>query len=204
MKRDATQRHAVVCASCVSLFLCLAACSSAPPLRTYLLTPPLESVVLTPVPALPTARILIARVLVPDYLDTTDMLVRDGSHEVQASTTGQWAERLSQGLTRALAADLGARLPSAEVVLDTSSSAQRQVLVNVNALDLWPDGRCSLAASWAIVDHDAPHATAYGSGSFDSSPMGNTGVVGDVRLVDAVSRTVAKLAAAVALSFSNN
>jgi len=186
--------------SWLPLLLCLTACSSGPPLRTFVLTPPLAQTALAPITASPTERIVIRRVLVPDYLDTTDILMRDGTNEVKVNGTGRWDERLSQGLTRALVADLAARLPSDAVVLDTSIPAQAQVLINVNGLDLWPDGRCVIAATWSIVDHDAPRAVATGSGTFDSSSTGITTDVGDARLVDAVSRTVGKLADTIALN----
>jgi uncharacterized lipoprotein YmbA len=184
--------------ACVPSLLCLVACASAPPPRIYLLTPPLRSAALTPLTALRSGRIVIARVLVPDYLDTTDILLRDGSNAVRVSATGQWGERLSRGLTRALAADLAERMPSYEVLLELSSSAQRQLLIQVNALDLWPDGRCAIAASWTIVDHAVPHAVASGSGRFDSPPSGTMMGDGDARLVDAMARAVGKLADAIA------
>jgi len=178
----------------------MTACSSAPPLRTFVLTPPLSPTALAPTTASPTERIVIRHVLVPDYLDTTDILMRDGTNEVKVDGTGRWDERLSQGLTRALAADLAARLPSDAVLLDTSSPAQEQVLVTVNSLDLWPDGRCILAASWTIVDHDAAHAVAGGSGRFDSPAIRSTLDVGDAPLVDAISGNVGKLADKIALT----
>jgi hypothetical protein len=178
----------------------MTACSSGPPLRTFVLTPPLAPTALAPTTASSTERIVIRRVLVPDYLDTTDILMRDGTNEVKVNGTGRWDERLSQGLTRALAADLAARLPSDSVVLDTSGPAQQQVLITVNSLDLWPDGRCVLAATWTIVDHDAPRAVAGGSGTFDSPAVGSTIDVGDAHLVDAISGNVAKLADMIALT----
>ncbi len=182
------------------LLLCMTACSSGPPLRTFVLTPPLAPTALTPTSASPTERIVIRRVLVPDYLDTTDILMRDGMHEVKVNGTGRWDERLSQGLTRALAADLAARLPSDAVVLDTSSPAQQQVLITVNSLDLWPDGQCVLAATWTVVTHDAPRAVAGGSGTFVSPAIGSTIDVGDARLVDAISGNVGKLADTIAMT----
>jgi len=178
----------------------MTACSSGPPLRTFVLTPPLASTALAPTTASATDRILIRHVIVPDYLDTTDILLRDGTNEVKVNGTGRWDERLSQGLTRALAADLAARLPSEAVVLDTSSPAQQQVLITVNSLDLWPDGRCVLAATWTIVDHHAPRAVDGGSGTFDSPAIGSTTGVGDSRLVDAISGNVGKLADMIALN----
>jgi uncharacterized lipoprotein YmbA len=147
-----------------------------------------------------TGRIVIARVRVPDYLDTTDILLREGSHEIKVSGTGRWGERLSHGLTRGLATDLWARLPSDEVIVDRSSTAQRQVLVDVTAVDLWPDGRCVMRATWAILDNAAPRSVAYGGGTFDASPQGSITQPGDARMVDAISRTLGKLADAIALN----
>jgi uncharacterized lipoprotein YmbA len=143
---------------------------------------------------------LIRRVLVPDYLDTTDILMRDGSNEVKVNNTGRWDERLSQGLTRALVVDLAARLPFDAVVLDTSSPAQQQVLITVNSLDLWPDGRCVLAATWTIIDHDAPRTVAGGSGTFNSPAIASPIDVSDAHLVDAISGNLGKLADKIALN----
>jgi len=189
--------------TCAALLVCVAACGTGPPLRTYLLTPPLHSAVV-PGQIAPTPRILVPRVLVPDYLDTTDIVLRDGSNEVKVSATGRWGERLSHGLTRELAAELGARLPTDKVMLDRLGSAQSRLLIDVSALDLWPDGRCAMAATWAIVETATPHAVIYGSGTFDSSPVGSTIAVDDGRLVDAVSRTVGKLADAIALNMTQS
>jgi uncharacterized lipoprotein YmbA len=181
---------------CLPLLVC-AACSSGPPTLTYVLVPPLAPQVLALPVASPSERVIVRRVLVPDYLDTTDILLRDGPNGVKASVTGRWGERLSQGLTQALAADLAARLPGYAVMLDMPATAQRQVQIRVNALDLWRDGRCAIAATWTIVDHDAPHAVEAGSGTFESSALGSG--VDDARLVDAMSRTLNKLADAIAV-----
>jgi uncharacterized lipoprotein YmbA len=181
--------------TCLPLLLGVTACSAGPPPRTYLLTPPLEAASLV-MPAAPAGHIVIRRVLVPDYLDTTDILLRDGSSETKISATGRWGERLSQGLTHALAADLTARLPTGTIELDPGTE-RRQLLIDVTALDLWPDGRCAMAATWTLIDHDAPRAVAGGSGTFESTPVGGTTDVGDERLVEAVTRAVDQLADAI-------
>ncbi len=184
-------------ASCLPLLLIVAACTSGPPLRTFVLTPALAPAEIAPLPASPTARIFLRRVRVPDYLDTTDIVLREGSNEVKVSDTGHWGERLSQGMTHAVAADLEVRLPSDVVALEASGAAERQLLISVNALDIWPDGRCTLTATWTIVDHDTGHAAVSRGGTFGSAPSESVGA-GDARLVDALSRTVAKLADTIA------
>jgi uncharacterized lipoprotein YmbA len=41
----------------------------------------------------------LQRVLIPDYLDTTDILLRVGAHEIHESAAGRFGERLSLGVT---------------------------------------------------------------------------------------------------------
>jgi uncharacterized lipoprotein YmbA len=187
-------------ALCLTLLLALCACTSGPPIRTFVLAPALQAVGPSPMPTSSPGRIVIRRVLVPDYLDTTDIVVREGNNEVKASHTGKWGERLSQGLTHALAADLATRLPSNILVLDSSNTEDRQLLINVNGLDLWQDGRCVISATWTIVDHQGPRSFVGGNGTFASSPSDSTSGPGDTRLVDAIARTVAKLADAITLN----
>jgi uncharacterized lipoprotein YmbA len=139
-------------------------------------------------------------VLLPDYLDTTDILMRNGHNEVTASTTGRWDERLSQGLTHAVGADLTLRLPQDSIVLEDSSEVPLQLLISIDALDVWLDGRCVMAANWRIIDRDSPLSGITGSATFVTSPEGSAVNVGDALLVDAISRTVGKLADTIASS----
>jgi len=181
------------------LLLCAAACSSGPLRRIYLLTPPPAApTTATPSPAGESnesnQRLELRRILVPDYLDTTDILLRSGSGEVKASATGRWGERLSLGVTRALRADLVARMPQYSIVQDGSSNPQRQLRITVTALDLWQNGGCVVAANWSIVDQDVSIAAVSGSGKFDSLSGGGTPTVTDSDLVEAVARTLGKLA----------
>jgi uncharacterized lipoprotein YmbA len=187
--------------SWLPLLLCAAACSSGPPRRTYLLTPPIEPAAPTTTtpsraldPMAPKERLEVRRILVPDYLDSTDILMRSGNDEVKASATGRWGERLSLGVTHALGADLAARMPQYSIVQDGSSNAQRQLRITINALDLWQDGRCVLAANWSIVDQDSSIPLTSGSGTFDSLNAAGTTIVTDASLVEAVARTLGKLA----------
>jgi uncharacterized protein len=138
----------------IPALMILASCGSSPPPRTYVLSTPVEPVarvvseVGRPVLELP-------RVSLPDYLDTTDIVLRDGRNELKVSQTGRWGERLSVGITDALSADLRQRLPGF-LVARTSPSGMpaRRLLVNVEAFDIGPDGRCVLTARWTIVRDD--------------------------------------------------
>jgi uncharacterized lipoprotein YmbA len=91
-------------------------------------------------------------VLIPDHLDTTDILMRSGTNELKASETGIWGERLSVGVTQALAGALARRIPSALVVARTPPARPAlQVLVDVTALQSRTGGACVLTAHWTIL-----------------------------------------------------
>jgi uncharacterized lipoprotein YmbA len=91
-------------------------------------------------------------VSLPDYLNSTDILLRDGQNELKVSSTGRWGERLSLGVTRALAEALARRLPRVTVLQSASDGAS--VATDIDAFDIEPDGRCVLTARWAITGQD--------------------------------------------------
>jgi uncharacterized lipoprotein YmbA len=123
-------------------------------------------------------RIQVDPIVIPSYLDSTDIVVRRGAHELVSSSTGRWGEGLAAGLRDALASDLSARLPH-HVITTTEDidPTATQLLLTVSALDVWPDGRCILTASWNIREKGGasriltqdtlliPSATETGSGS---------------------------------------
>src|SRR3974390_3262476 len=89
----------------------LTGCGSAgpPPVIYVLGAPPLAAV---------SSELLVGRpvvelkhVTVPDYLDVSDIMVRQSANALTSSQTGRWGERLSVGITRALPANLSGRLP---------------------------------------------------------------------------------------------
>jgi uncharacterized lipoprotein YmbA len=108
----------------------------------------------------------LERVLVPDYLDTRDMLTRaDG--QVIASQTGRWAERLSVGVARALAASLATRLN--DVVVTSGQPIEPpvlRVLVDLIDFEATADQRVVLSARWTITDRSGQRTLAAERASF--------------------------------------
>jgi uncharacterized protein len=142
----------------------------------------------------------LERVLVPDYLDTTEILARVGEHELHASSSGRWAERLSLGIMHALWADLAIRLPEDRVTFARAPvKAARQILVNVDAFDVWPNGHCVLAANWTILDTDRTVVLAAGRGTF-SVPAEGGGKPSDGAVVSAMAEALGRLAESIALA----
>jgi uncharacterized lipoprotein YmbA len=149
--------------------LVLMACSSTPVPRVYVLSTPAAPVAGVhneagrPVVELPT-------VTLPDYLDSADILVRDGRNELKPSTTGKWGERLSVGVTHALEVALARRLPGVLVThTPTPGQPGRQLLVDISAFDVQPDGRCALTARWTVPASDKQPAAISEQGTFVST-----------------------------------
>jgi len=131
--------------------LALTACMSGPPPAVYVLgTMPAAAPGTTVQAGLPVIEVRSVRV--PDYLDTTDLVLRrDG--QVTFSQTGRWGERLSLGVTRTLAAGLTTRLPGVRVT--TAAPVERparQILVDLESFEAGTDGRMVLVALWSVID----------------------------------------------------
>jgi uncharacterized lipoprotein YmbA len=177
--------------------LMLSGCSSGPAPRTFVLNAPLGR--LTP-PADPAggATVQVQSVVLPDYLDTEDILLREGAHGLVASPGGRWGERLSAGMTHALTAALVTRLPDLRVEPARPTDRRaRQILVDVDAFDVGRDGRCELSASWTILPVDAGSVAVSGHEVFTTAAV-NTSAAGDAAVVAAMAATVDKLADALA------
>lgn len=188
----------------LAALIILMGCSSSPLPRTYVLSAPADPVVGVhneagrPVVELPT-------VSLPDYLDSSDILLRDGRNELKASPTGHWGERLSVGVTHALEASLARRLPD---VLVTHASVSGQpalrLLVDVEAFDVQPDGRCVLTARWTIPGDEGQAAAIAQRGTFVTlagpAAPGATGPLADGAIVSAMAAAIDQLADRIAVS----
>jgi uncharacterized protein len=151
----------------------------------------------TPEAAAGGAELQLERVLVPDYLDTTDLQLRVGAHEIRESSTGRFGERLSLGITHALRSDLAVQLPTDSIALAPAEKSARQILVTVEALDVWPSGRCVLVANWTILDGDRRAALTTGRGTFVTASRGGD-LSSDATIVAAMADAVGQLAQRIA------
>jgi uncharacterized lipoprotein YmbA len=180
----------------IALLSLFAGCISHPSRSVYVLNSASDPAM--SVAGATTATVLrLQRVLVPDYLDTTDILLRVDQHELRASHTGRWGERLSVGITHALRADLADRLPMDTVLLGPSAGrSARQILVTVDAFDVWADGHCILKASWSLETENSAVVKS-GHGTF-TAPAGAGATAGDAAIVSSMANTVSRLADSIA------
>ena len=139
----------------------------------------------------------VARLTLPDYLDTQDIVVRRGS-VLASSHTGRWASRLSLGATDLLAARLARTRPGALVTgQQQTTTPNYRLVVNISRFDvaLQPDGagRAILDADWLIVPRDATRPTRRDRVSLES-----TGAVGsDQGVVSLETTLLSRLADAI-------
>jgi uncharacterized lipoprotein YmbA len=174
--------------------LILMGCSSGSPPTTYVLNTPADAVEGV---AAETGRpvVELRTVSLPDYLDTTDIFVRDGSNELKSSQTGHWGERLSVGIADALIASLTRHLPAVRVThAPLADEASRQLRVDVEAFDMRPDGHCVLTARWTVLGDDRRTVEAAERGTFVTLVPGTAEKLTDASIVSAMAAAVERLA----------
>lgn len=106
-----------------------------------------------PTPPLPRqeAVIEVDRLMLPNYLDSQDIVLRDGSI-LQGSSTGRWVSRLFLLATGLVTSRLATRVPDA-LITDQGlvQAPQYRIVIHVARLDITKDGRASMDADWRIV-----------------------------------------------------
>lgn len=122
----------------------LSGCASAP-VQFYTIAPTASDVTLAQKNAPVT---YVPRVSLPDYLDTQDILVRDGSRLIRSSN-GRWASRLSQSATDLIVARLSQDWPQRMITayppIDTPES---RLGITIERMDMLQQGQATLIASW--------------------------------------------------------
>ena len=183
----------------VLLGVAISGCAG-PPKREYVLGAATAS---KPASAVQTALpvVQIERVLLPDYLDTRDILTRRDGHVVP-SESARWAERLSVGVTRALATSLATQLTG--VVVTSAQPVDPpvlRVLVDVIAFELTGDRQVVLAARWTITDGTRRRSLAVEQATL-TEPVAAAG--GDSAVVAAMSLALEKLANRISAGIERN
>jgi uncharacterized lipoprotein YmbA len=164
----------------------LAGCAG-PPLTLYTLAADAPA----PDPtAAPQTIIAVARVGVPDALDTQDILVRDGA-TLKRSATSRWAERLSLGITDLMTAELARQFPQALVTDQPQSGpVTTRLAINISQLDVTTAGTITLAADWSLTPANPTQAVRRERTTLTLNAPTNT----DVGTVQAMRAAIVSLA----------
>jgi uncharacterized protein len=139
--------------------------------------------------------VVVKRVQLPDYLDRTAMVERRGNQLVPSSTS-RWGERLSVGMTRALASSLAGHLPDMLVTTEPPlERPARQLYVDVVRCESSTAQRwVILVARWKITDGSGEHILTSQQTSLVEALAGADGGA----IATAMSRAVEGLAAPIA------
>ena len=101
----------------------------------------------------------VGPVIMPRYLDRTQIVTRPGTDQVEISTFNRWAEPLEDGISRILAEEISVRVPTERVVTFpwrgvVARVIQYQVVVAVVRFDGRPGGDVTLDTRWRILDRE--------------------------------------------------
>lgn len=154
----------------VSIALALVGCTAAPALKLYMLSdsPPSTEGSTAPDPAPPRGALVIqvARLKLPESLDTRDLVLRRGD-VLERSSTGRWASRLSIAATDLLTVRLAMRRPDAWVTDQAyMQPPDYRLIVHVDRLDITSSGTGLVEADWEIVPRGATREIIRGRTQF--------------------------------------
>ncbi len=98
----------------------------------------------------------VGPIIIPGYLDRIQIVTRSTGDQVQIWPFHRWAEPLDMGITRTLADDLAARIPTERVVAfpwrgSAGQSLEYQVVVAVLRFDGQPGGSVTLDTRWRLL-----------------------------------------------------
>jgi len=177
----------------VSAALLVCSCGTFPLPKVYLLGDPVaEAPGITNEAGLPDIELMT--VSVPDYLDSTDIIRRTTPNQVITSETGRWGERVSLGITDALAADLARQLPGVVIEYRGAQGAPYRLEVEVQRFEIGADGSCTVTARWRLTSKGVKTLSASEQGSFtEAASPGSDAAAAQAMtsLIDQLSRQIA-------------
>ncbi len=130
------------------------ACARSQQTRYYVLSPLAEGANQTARIEQAGPRLFVDSVVLPAYLARPEIVTRLSSQEVKPLEFRRWAEPLDAGLTRVLADNLTALLPTWRVEMEPSANhhpGDFTVIVKVTRLDA-DDKAVNLVAEWSVRD----------------------------------------------------
>jgi uncharacterized lipoprotein YmbA len=184
------KRKARAAVGCLAMVMLLAACGSTPKDRFYTLAPASAVAPATTAGAPARYGVAIGPVRVPEALDRTQMVVREGPNRVEILDQHRWAGSLRSEIARALAANVGAQLPDAQVSVHDAQAGRNaayRVAVDIERFDATVNDSVAVQALWTIRQEGGREL---GSGRFAATePTGPGGY-------DAIAAAYAKALAA--------
>jgi uncharacterized lipoprotein YmbA len=145
--------------------------------------------------------IALGPVSIPDYVDRPQIVVREGTNQVELAGFDHWAGSLSDMVARVLLEDLSAQLPGDHVVAFPEGGAAAfdyRVAVQIGRFDVGTAGDAVVAASWRVWDRAGSKTRLTASTTVPATAPGSS----YQDRVAALSQAVADLAADIARSLA--
>lgn len=142
--------------------LTLSGCASSPPALVALPSAPVSASEASTVER-PGPSVLVRRVIVPGYLDGIPVVVGRKGTSLVLAERAEWAERLSEGVTRVLRDALTHRLGPSRVLIEGDGRIpDADLTVELLALDPEADGQLRLDARWTFLGSAGERASHAG------------------------------------------
>lgn len=175
-----------------------AGCGSSPPARMYTLSsiPPQEAAS-SDRPGVESVAVSVATVELPDYLDRSQIVTREGANDLKLAEFDRWGGSLGENITSVMVENLSVLLASDRIVAFPGLNTEMpdfRVAVRILRLDSIPGERVELKAQWLVTAGPEKQELARGLSTYSES-------LGDKsydQLVAAISRTVEQLSREIA------
>ena len=143
----------------------------------------------------------VGPITLPGYIDRAELVFQSGANQYQIPTDANWIGSLKENISRTLAADLGARLHSGNVLpfpWNPATKLRYHVAVDVAQFNAVSGEGVILVASWRVLNGSDDSLVARHNARFQDRVDGD----GYDPVVAAESRLLARLADAMATSLS--
>ena len=145
----------------------------------------------------------VGPVALPGYVDRSELVFQSGPNEFQVPADAHWTGSLKENVSRVLAADLGRRLHSGNVLSfpwAPTAKLRYQIAVNVSQFHAISGQGAILEVAWRILTPDGTQTIRRGNGTFHAPVNGD----GYGPVVTAEDDLLAQLADSMAVSLRGN
>ena len=174
-------------------------CATSPPTKFYLLSPlPAQSLETGDTQGQQPMTIRVDAVVIPGYLDRSEIVTRMSENEIRLADLHQWGESLRDNLTNMLALNLSRLLPAKRFAIfpfKCPSPVDYQLSVEIVRMDGSLYGDVHLTAQWSILQDKESNIMVTRKSRFKASKAPTDYgelVAAQSRLVEALSREIAK------------
>ena len=141
----------------------------------------------------------VGPVALPGYVDRAELVFQSGPNEFQVPADAHWTGSLKENISRVLAADLGRRLHSGNVLAfpwNPTAKLRYQIAVDVSQFHAISGQGAILEVAWRILTPDGTSTIRRGNGLYHEPIVGD----GYGPVVTAENNLLAQLADAMAAS----